>query len=524
MKRIKYNIIAVMLTMLVFLFSCTDDLNRFPTNGTNNDVQYSSLDGYKQSLVTIYATLVSYSDDISGKDNFLRNLWNMQELTTDEAVSTWDDAGILSFHIFNWTADNVASGRVYNELMYNITLCNNFIIESSDANLSKRGISSSDAETIKQFIAEARYMRAYYYWILLDLYGNPPFATETSLAAGEVPKQIKRADLFSFIESELIAIEPSLKDPKSNEYGRADKAACWALLSRLYLNAAVYTGTAKYAEAITYSMKVIDAGYSLVSNYNWLMLADNYLNTDEFIFTINYDNTNEITWGGTNYMALGAAGVTAEANGMSSSWSSLRMTEQIPALFPSADTTIDKRGEFWTTGQKLEVNDLGTALDGYSTYKFRNLNRDGVAPVQNNTYNNICDVDFPIFRLAEIYLNYAEAVLRGGTGGDAETALSFVNKIRGRAYASDPNSTAGNITSSELNLDFILAERARELYWEAQRRTDLVRFDKLTTSDYLWAWKGGAKSGTAVDMKYNLFPIPTADKLANPNLIQNEGY
>jgi len=126
--------------------------------------------------------------------------------------------------------------------------------------------------------------------------------------------------------------------------------------------------------------------------------------------------------------------------------------------------------------------------------------------------------------LAEIYLTYAEAVLRGGTGGDAATALSYVNKIRGRAYASDPASSAGNITSSELTLDFILDERARELYWEAQRRTDLVRFDKLTTGDYLWAWKGGAKSGVAVNQKYNLFPIPTADKLANPNLTQNEGY
>ncbi len=522
MKRI--NSIAGILLLLVFLFSCTDDLNRVPTNGTSSDIQYNSLNGYKQSLVTIYATLISYSDDIDGKTNFLRNYWNMQELTTDEAVSTWDDQGILSYHIFNWTADNVASGRVYNELMYNITLCNNYLIESSEANLSKRGITGLDAETVKEFVAEARFMRAYYYWIMMDLYANPPFATEETLAAGYVPKQIKRADLFSYIESELKAIEPVLAEPKSNEYGRADQAACWSLLARLYLNAEVYTATAKYTEAITFSKKVIEAGYSLENNYNWLMLADNYLNTNEFIFTINYDNTTEITWGGTNYIALGAAGVTAEVNGMSSSWSSLRMTQSIPALFPSADTTIDKRGEFWTTGQNLEVKDLGTSIDGFSSYKYRNLNRDGSAPVQNNTYNNICDVDFPIFRLSEIYLIYAEAVLRGGSGGDATTALSFINKIRGRAYANDPRSTLGNISSSELTLDFILDERARELYWEAHRRTDLIRYNKLTTGDYLWAWKGGVKEGMQADKKYNVFPIPTSDKLANPNLEQNEGY
>jgi len=196
MKRI--NSITGILLLLVFLFSCTDDLNRVPTNGTSSDIQYSSLDGYKQSLVTIYATLVSYSDDIDGKTNFLRNYWNMQELTTDEAVSTWDDQGILSYHIFNWTADNVASGRVYNLLMYNITLCNNYLIEASDANLSKRGITGADAEKVKEFVAEARYMRAYYYWIMMDLYANPPFATEVTLAAGDVPKQIKRADLFAY--------------------------------------------------------------------------------------------------------------------------------------------------------------------------------------------------------------------------------------------------------------------------------------------------------------------------------------
>lgn len=507
-----YHMIAGVLLMLTLVTSCIGDLDRFPTNGTTNDVQYSTIDGYKQSLVTIYATL-SFSD-------FLRNYWNMQELPTDEAVSTWDDAGILSYHIFNWTADNVSIERVYRTSLYNVTLCNNFLIEASDENLSNRGYTGSDVETIKQYKAEARFMRAYYYWILMDLYGNPPFATEESLKAGEAPQQILRADLFKFIEDELMAIESDLMAPGANEYGRADKAACWSLLSRLYLNADVYAGTPKYTECITYSKKVIDAGYSLVQDYNWLMLADNYLNTDEFIFTSNYDNSVTETWGGTNYLALGASGVTAEVNGMSSSWSSLRFCQQIPALFPTTDETVDQRAQFWTQGMNLEVKDLGTSLDGYSTYKYRNVDRAGNAIVQNNTYNNISDIDFPIFRLAEIYLNYAEAVLRGGSGGDAATALSYINKLRGRAYAADPSGTDGNITSGDLTVDFILDERAREMYWEGVRRTDLVRYNKLTTDDYLWAWKGGVITGTAVDSRFNLYPIPTSDLLANPNLKQ----
>ncbi|MFA6582163.1 MAG: RagB/SusD family nutrient uptake outer membrane protein, partial [Paludibacter sp.] len=156
--------------------------------------------------------------------------------------------------------------------------------------------------------------------------------------------------------------------------------------------------------------------------------------------------------------------------------------------------------------------------------KYRNVNRDGSSIVQNNTFNNLSDIDFPVFRLAEIYLIYSEAVLRGGTGGDLTTALSYINQLRGRAYANNPASTLGNITQANLTLDFILNERARELYWEAQRRTDLVRYDRLTTADYLWAWKGGALAGKSVDSKYNLFPIPTSDLLANPNLTQINNF
>lgn len=515
MKKYSFYKFTGLLFIIAVMASCTDDLNRMPTNGTSNDIQYSTIDGYKQSLITIYSTL--------SLNDFLRNYWDMQELSTDEAVSTWDDDGILSYHIFNWTADNVALSKVYSSALYNITLCNNFLIEASDNSLSKRGFGDSDRETIQTFKAEARFLRAYYYWVLMDLYGNPPFATETSLAAGDVPLQIQRSDLFDFLELELEEIEPLLVDAGSNEYGRADKAAGWSLLSRMYLNAEVYTGSPKYTESLNYSKKVIAAGYALEIDYNWLMLADNYLNTNEFIFTANYDNSKEITWGGTNYIALGAAGVSAEMNGMSSSWGSLRMTQQVVSLFPGTDQSIDKRAQLWTEGQGLEVKDLGTSIDGYSTFKYRNLDRNGVAMVQDNTYNNISDIDFPIFRLAEVYLNYAEAILRGGSGGDQAMALAYINKLRGRAYANNPESNEGNISQTDLTLDFLLDERAREMYWEALRRTDLVRYNKFTTDDYLWAWKGGVIGGTEVNAKFNLFPLPTSDLLSNPNLEQS-GY
>lgn len=494
--------------------SCTDDLDKQPLNVLTSDKLYSTVDGYKQSMVSVYSNL-AYS-------TFLRFYWSMQEYSTDMAVSTWNDGGDGIYHEMAWSADSPAIANVYSASINMITLCNNFIKESSPEKIASRGFSTADAAEITKFKSEIRFLRAYCFWVLMDCYGNPPFPTEETLGTTP-PTQIQRADLFAFIENELLEIELLLADPKTNERGRPDKAAAWALLSRMYLNAKVYTGQEYYTEAITYASKVINEGYALESRYEWLMLGDNHLNTNEFIFTINYDNTNQ-TWYSTNFLALGPAGVPASINGMSGSWQAFRFTQQIPALFPTPDTSVDKRAMFYTTGQNLQVQTISNSSDGYSAYKYRNKDRNGNPIQQNNNFGNLSDIDFPIFRLAEIYLNYSEAVLRGGSGGNLTLALDYVNKIRGRAYANDPSSIAGNINSAALTLDFILDERARELYWETHRRTDLIRFDKFTSGSYLWAWKGNVIGGRAVDPKYNLFPIPTADLLANPNLVQINGF
>ena len=507
--------LIVVFALTIGLNSCMDDLIKMPTNDITADKQFNSVAGYKQAMVSVYSNLVY--------GQFLRFYWGMQEYTTDEAVSTWnDDGGNAVFHQLSWSADAPSINFVYSTALNTITYCNNYLNESTDEKISERGFTGADATQIRQFRAEIRFLRAYNFWVLMDLYGNPPFPTQESLGFS-APQQIQRKDLFTFIETELKAIEPDLADARTNEWGRPDKAAAWALLSRMYLNGKVYTGNEYFTQAITYCKNIIASGYSLENKYSWLMLADNHLNTNEFIFTLNYNNTNQ-TWYGTNFLILGAANVPASINGLSGSWNTHRFTQQIPALFPTADTTVDKRAMFYTTGQKLNVADVSVSTDGYSSYKYRNLNRDGSTVFQNNSFNNLSDVDFPVFRMAEIYLTYAEAVLRGGTGGDLSTALSYINKLRGRAYANNPASTLGNITSGQLTLNFILDEKGREMYWEAQRRTDLVRHNKLTTADYLWAWKGNALAGRSVDDKFNLFPIPTADLLANPNLEQIPNY
>lgn len=494
--------------------SCTDVLDKEPLNVLTSHKQYSTVEGYKQSMVSVYSNL-AYS-------TFLRFYWSMQEYSTDMAVSTWNDGGDGIYHEMAWSADSPAIANVYTAALNMITLCNNFINESSPEKIAERGFAGAEADKINQFKAEVRFLRAYCFWILMDCYGNPPFPTENTIGTTP-PSQIQRADLFLFIENELRAIEPLLANPKSNERGRPDKAAAWALLSRMYLNGKTYTGNEYNTQAITYCNKIINAGYALESKYEWLMLGDNHLNTNEFIFTINYDNTNQ-TWYSTNFLALGPAGVPASMNGMSASWQAFRFTQQIPALFPTPSPAFDKRGMFYTTGQNLQVQTISTSTDGYSAYKYRNKDRNGNPIQQNNNFGNLSDIDFPIFRLAEIYLTYSEAVLRGGTGGSTTLALEYINKIRGRAYANDPSSSLGNITSTQLTLDFILDERARELYWETHRRTDLIRYNKFTTGTYLWAWKGNVIGGRAVDPKFNLFPIPTADLLANPNLVQINGF
>lgn len=510
--------IAVLIILLSFTY-CTEDLERFPTNALTNEVQFSTVEGYKQALVSAYI-------QFAGANNFFyRDYWELQEVTTDEIVNTWGDHQETTL---NWSSEHDQSTGVYQSGLYLITLCNNFIIESESELVTNRGLSAAEQAEVETFKSEVRFIRAYAYWMLMDLFGNPTFATEETLKAGEVPGQIQRADLFTFIETELKEIAPTMFDAKSNEYGRADKAAVWSLLARLYLNAEVYSGTARYTDAITYSKKVIDAGYSLEQNHAWLMLGDNVQNTNEFIFTFNYDNENVRTWGGTNTYSLGASGVPASVNGMSSSWNLYRVTPAIPALFPSNDPSTDKRAVFWTenneSSRTMEIASLSNSLNGYSLYKYRNVNRDGSSINQENQFNNLSDIDFPVFRLAEMYLVYSEAQLRGGAGGDNVTALNYINTIRGRAYDNNPNSNAGNIALDEMDLDFILDERARELMWEGFRRTDLIRYNRFTTSDYLWAWKGGVKNGAAVADKFNLFPIPVTDILANPKLTQNPGY
>jgi starch-binding outer membrane protein, SusD/RagB family len=511
--------------------SCTKDLDLTPTNDVTSEVVYSTPLGYKQSLAKIYGSLALTGNsgpagapdvffpgsDEGQNSDFYRTFWKAQELTTDEAVITWGDPGIPDYHNMTWSPANLFLHGVYYKSLYGITIINEFLRQSTDEKLSARAIASTDADVIRKYRPEVRFLRAYQYWVLLDLFGNPPFVTEASAIGGPNPPQIQRADLFKYIETELLAIETELPTAKANDYGRADQASARALLARLYLNAEVYTGAAKWTEAATYSKKVIDAGYTLMPNYRNLMLADNNLANPEFIFTINYDGAKTQGYGGTTFLTHAPVGgsMSASSFGISGGWAGLRTTKAFVNKFSDPSGATDKRAQFYTSGQNLEIANISTFTDGYGITKYRNVTKTGAA----GSSLDFSDIDIPVFRLAEMYLIYAEAVKRGGAG-DVNIATGYINNLRTRAYGT----SAGNIIATDLTLDFILDERARELYWEGHRRTDLIRFNRFVESTYLWPWKAGVAGGTSTSAFRKLFPIPSADMNANTNLVQNTGY
>jgi hypothetical protein len=540
MKTLKYKFmtIAMLFGLTAFFTSCLGDLDTLPMDPTEPVAETAygkELSTYKSTLAKIYAGLAISGNeggdgdqDVAGVDggsqaSFLRALWNLQQLPTDEAHCCWNDVGIDRFNYLTWDASNVFIKGMYYRLYYQINLSNEYLRETTDDKLNERGVSSADQAEIKTYRADARFMRALSYFYLIDMFRNVPFVTENDEIGKVAPKQIAAKDLFAYIETELNECQNDMLDPfvgyNSKNYGRATKAAAWSLLSRLYLNAEAYTGEKKYTESITNSNKVMAVGYQLEPNYADMFKADNG-NSLEMIFPVRYEGSDTQTWGGMTFLLCSTVPSALQGDiNAQGAWQGNRARVSLQRIFQKESSlTDDSRYSMLKPdlADNLDIIDPAKYKDGIPVVKFSNVNKNGSLPASNIAYT-----DFPVFRLAEIYLNYAEAVLRGGAGGDTSTALNLINDLRKRAYGNDASAT---ITSSDLTLDFILDEKGREFFFEAQRRTDLVRFDKLTTESYIWQWKGGTFGGKSVDKKYNVYPIPADDMGSNPNLTQYPGY
>ena len=530
-KYIKHSIFGVILALS--LSACMKDLDQEPIDPdsfTEKDVFKNPTEA-KNALAKIYAAMAvtgqkgpSGDGDLAnvdeGSSQYTRMQFYLQEASTDEAIIRWADAGVPDFHNMSWTPANAFTNAYYSRLGQQIAFANSFIDNAEPL--------ASDPE-VAYYIAEARFIRAYAYYNVIDAFGIAPLITSSQ--ANLKPAQNTRAELFNFVESELKDLETKLKAARANEYGRVDVVAAQALLSRLYLNAKVFTGTERYTDCITYAKKVIASSYSLHSDYSQLFLADNNTNgaQNEFIFAVNFDGLNTKTFGGTAFIMHAATGgdMNPSSLGINDGWGGITVTKEFVNKFEASakngnnEPTAwkDKRAMFHTNGQSYENKSLAEFKDaGYAVVKFKNITSTGATG--KDPEKKFPDTDLPIIRLAEVYLNYAEAVLQGGSGGDRATALGYINQLRSRAYGN----ASGNIADSALTLDFILDERARELYWEGLRRSDLIRHEKFTTSSYLWSLKGGVGSGVAVDNTRNLYPIPQDARTANENLKQNPGY
>ena len=515
MKTIK-NILGIVAAAAA-LTACVGDLNVTPIDPNANTVDkvltsQSALDSYISGVYLGFATSGYYgpggSPSISGLDGgasqYIRGLYHHQELTTDESVCGWNEQTIKNFHYMNWTTDDTFIYAFYSRLLMQVASANEFIREVEKTDF--------DAGVKNRYVAEARVLRAIAYYHAIDCFGNVPFATEEDVV-GTNPEQISRADLFAWLEEELKDIIAGNNLPGKDNVvaGHVSMGAAKFLLAKLYLNAEVYTGSARWNDCATILKDLMDDGYSLHTTsagvypaYQELFLADNDRCTDEIIFAIQQDGVYTQSYGCTNYIIFASTGgeMDPASIGISSGWGGLRMTPEFFAKF----TNDDQRKLFYTDTQQASIDDIGNFTNGYAFMKFLNRTSDGGAGQEAG----FVDTDFPLMRYADVLLMAAECEARGASCN----GLAAFNQVRERA---------GLNPVFALNLDDILDERARELYQECWRRSDLIRFGKFT-SGYNWQWKGETQDGRDVDGHRTLFPIPDSDRLANSNLKQNPGY
>ncbi len=553
-KFIKYLAPAATLLLSWGLQSCVNDLHVEPIDPS----QKTDIEAYQlfNKCYSAFATSgnnggddnVDIDDIDGGTSSLFRQMWNSNELTTDEAICGWGDPGIPQFCYNTYDASHPMLKGYYYRLCASIAYCNLYLKDFLD-----------DDATMS---AEVRFLRAMEYYLLSDAYGNVPFSTVIS---ANKPEQRNRAQVMEWVESELLAIvgenpddngyilnDPAPKTSAQDGYGRVDKAAAWMLLSRLYLNWQVYTGTARWQEAKDYAEKVINSAYKLhtegsskeVNGETWeftayqtLFMGDNDHNgsSEEAIFPILQDGMRTTAWGVSQYLIASTADADLHScrylpeavNGLSGqAWGGNRARPELVKCFINSndipelacyDMPIlanDDRALFDSKGRTLDNEDVGIFTNGFAIGKFNNFTTDGSST--SDASGTFGDMDVYLMRVAEAYLNYAEAEVR--LHGVTQDAVDKINALRNRAHAK-------RFTTSTLTLDEILNEWSREFYFEGRRRVDLIRFGKFGgNNDYNWTWKGGTKAGRQFDANRNVFAIPSDDLIANKNLQQNPGY
>ena len=542
MKKYIYIISAAL-----SLSSCVGDLDTLPLNANDPISEYvygKDEDAYISGLARLYFQFVT--NDLTdlqamdgGASEIIRAFWSIQETTTDAAKCSWgNDAWVRALNTNTWSeAQNDAVYAVYVRTLQGISYVNEYLRQTAPERLKARGVDAALASRIETYRAEARFIRAYLYWMALDTFGSVPFITESSPVGGNYyPRQASRTDVFNYCVGELedLLKEGSPMPEPRYAYPRADKGAVAGLLARMYLNAEVYTGTPMWDKAADKCEEIFDMGYALSPDYSAMFRGDNGQNMSargEFLWAIDYSDAQTNSYGGTTYLlaaALAATDITDESrpNGQRHGWAGLRVPyEYVEKYFGVTDadyqtgeySVADLRGRmFYIKGRQQSMEDnLYTYMNGWSCLKYNNIPHDQTNEsfLATSAVKDYSDVDFPMIRLGEIYLIYAEACMNMG---QSEKAMPYVADLSARAGVPVP---------SQITTDFLVAERARELMWEGHRRTDLIRFGLFHTSEYLWPYKGGDDfAGQAFPQYKCLFSLPPTELAANPTLVQNPGY
>ena len=573
MKLNKFKTIApaVALLLSASLSSCMDDLDKGnidPTVDPNPNITGLYSKCYAGLIMEGNDGTADFTIDDNGKSTLLRNIFNFNELPTDEAVCWWSDGGLTDICYNKFDAGNATLKNLYYRLMSNISYENHFL--SLDA-----------AKADKTKYAEVRVIRAYSYLLMLDFFGDPTFIDKIS---AETPRQahtyndkfeegktytraellqLGREFLFNWVESELLAAEPDLLEAKPEtdtdpDYGRVDQGTCWLLLSRLYLNAGTYLNNdgqnnQYWDKALEYAEKVINSPYKLfddskMSNeakangykpYDLLFMGDNGSNgaSCEALLPLMQDGAITQGWGGSLFFVAALWDATMQTvvdkdpATTGNTWSGMRVRPQfVEKFFTDPNVVVGKKT---SELRAMNIDDrallwgIGTEADGARTLKIGDNDKfiKGIATTKwNNNYSNngtphdnFCvDIDFFLFRVAEAYLNAAEAEMHIN-GASSAKAKSYIDALRKRAHAE---------VHASYTLNDVLDERARELYCEGLRRTDLIRFNQFGGSQatYNWELKGGSANGTTFAKTNNLYPLPSSEILSNKNLTQIDGY
>ena len=583
------NILVALATSAVFT-ACIGDLDTYPINKTDvtSETAYGAEEaGYVAGLTKLYFNFLNTSDlnvKDGGASELIRAFWSTQEATADACKVAWkDDEWVRNLNGNTWKSEqNDATYAVYCRTLQGVAYVNEYLRQTSADKLELRGVNAELAQKIDGFRAEARFLRAYFYWMAFDVFGAVPFTTEDSPFGGDfVPAQKSRADVFNYVVGELeeLAGENSAMPLAQSNYPRADKGSCLGLLARLYLNAEVYTktetnpdGTAMWDKAKATCERIYSLGYSLAPTYAELFRGDNGQNADarkEFLFAADYDAESTQSYGGTSYLTFASSNAKDDFTrllGVNNGWAGTRVPYAYAAKFfnvsaQNYDTgnynCKDERGKFfYIKGREENIedeSDLYTFLNGWSCFKYNNhphgvdpdqiariddvekKDKDGKVEtdadgnpimVKDTVYyweiasaKSYSDIDFPLIRLGEIHLIYAEACMELG---ETATALPKLAELADRAGVVAPTvAQVENVSGAD---HWLMAERARELMWEGHRRTDLVRYGLYTGDTYLWTYKGGSPQGQAFADHMYIFPIPASEMASNPMLEQNEGY